>query len=737
MIPAKGNFVSVNYQYLYLMFRSTLVFFILLTTQFLSAQNLITGRVCNKKGNPVPGTNVYIDKTYDGASTDVNGVFSFKSNTSGKQTLVVSCIGFVTSRLSKPVKDMQNLQIRLKESVNSLNAVMITAGTFSAGDNTKISVLKPIDVVTTAGAAGNYIAAFKTLPGTTTVGESGELFIRGGNSYESQTFIDGMRVFKPYTASANNNPSRARYSPMLFKGTTFSTGGYSAEYGQALSGVLLLDTKDNPIEESSEISIMTVGAGLGQVIKKDKDALTVNASYTNLAPYNKLNASKQEWEKLPEKISGEAVYRHQFNKGLLKFYTAYDKTQFHILQKGIDYAEKLSYNTKEKDLYLNTSYNGSISETWLLKAGASYSNNHNKEKIDSISISNKEKNGHIKFKLKHVPNENIKLSIGTEYFFTDANKNISLSNPTWEQNYNLKNQLAAIFTESNILFTKNTALTVGLRGEYADYSESFHFSPRISVGQKISEHGQLSFAWGEFYQLPQNKNLQLSKSLKEEKSQQYLFNYHYNNDKRILRAELYYKKYTDLMKYELTDNNSPSNFNNTGSGYAQGLDLYWKDEKTFKNFEYWISYSYLDTKRDYKAFPEKAASNFSNKHNLSVVGKYWIGKLRSLIGISYNFASGRPYNDPNSAKFMSRETQNYNNLSLNWSWLISQQTIFYCSATNILGHNNIYNYDYSNKPNSAGQFERQAITPDTKHFFFAGLFITISKNKKKNQLKNL
>ncbi|MRT94142.1 carboxypeptidase-like regulatory domain-containing protein, partial [Ancylomarina sp. 16SWW S1-10-2] len=213
------------------MLRFILIFCILLTTQFISAQNLISGQVYDKKGNPIPGANIYIENTYDGASSDIDGFFSFRSKTMGNQTLVVSCIGFITTKLSKKVDDMQNLQIQLKESVNTLNAVVITAGTFSAGDNSKISALKTLDVLTTAGAAGSYIAAFNALPGTSTVGESGELFIRGGNSSESQTFIDGLKVSKPYSASANNTPSWGRYSPTLFKGMTFSTGGYSAEYG--------------------------------------------------------------------------------------------------------------------------------------------------------------------------------------------------------------------------------------------------------------------------------------------------------------------------------------------------------------------------------------------------------------------------------------------------------------------------------------------------------------------------
>jgi len=719
------------------MLQRFLFLFILLSSELLSAQIHISGRVCDKEGNPVPGANVYIDKTYDGASTDTNGAFNFKSNTSGEQTLVVSCIGFITSKLSKNVKDMQNLQIRLKESINTLNAVVITAGTFSAGDNSKLTALKTMDVLTTAGAAGNYIAAFNSLPGTSTLGESGELYIRGGNSRESQTFIDGLKVFNPYSSTANNIPSRGRYSPNLFKGMTFSTGGYSAEYGQALSGILLLDTEDIPVEEKTDISIMSVGASVGKVIKEDKDALSLNTSYTNLTPYYKLNPSRYEWEKSPESLSGEAVYRHQFEKGLFKFYTGYGYTNYQLLQKNIDYPEKINYKTQELDLYINSTYKGTLSEKWVLTTGASFATNDNKERVDAKKLRTKENNGQLKFKLKYIPSESINLSMGAEYFFTATETRISLKDPLWKQNENLNNQLAAAFSESNIYFSKNTVLTAGVRAEFNDYNNQIQLAPRLSIAQKISQYSQVSFAWGEFYQLPENSTLIEQKKLKEEKSQQYLFNYQYNKNSRLLRTELYYKKYSNLIKYEQTDKYTSANYNNGGYGYAKGIDILWKDDKSIKNMEYWISYSYLDTERNYEDYPEQAEINFSNKHNLSVVGKYWISALRSQVGFSYKFASGRAYNDPNETEFMGKRTKHYSNLSLNWAFLISQQTIFYCSATNVLGQNAIFNYEYSREPNSAGQFERQAIKPSTKHFFFAGLFITLSKNKKKNQLENL
>jgi len=58
-------------------------------------------------------------------------------------------------------------------------------------------------------------------------------------------------------------------------------------------------------------------------------------------------------------------------------------------------------------------------------------------------------------------------------------------------------------------------------------------------------------------------------------------------------------------------------------------------------------------------------------------------------------------------------------------------------VNNVLGFNNISNYQYANAPNSEGFFDRRAITPPADSFFFVGFFWTISDDNKSNQLDNL
>ena len=148
-------------------------------------------------------------------------------------------------------------------------------------------------------------------------------------------------------------------------------------------------------------------------------------------------------------------------------------------------------------------------------------------------------------------------------------------------------------------------------------------------------------------------------------------------------------------------------------------------------------YSYLDTQRDYKNYTNKVTPSFAAAHTLSLVTKYWINDLRSQVGFSHTFTSGRPYNNPNESVFMNGKTKVYNNLSFNWAYLISQQKILYFSVTNVLGTQNVYGYEYANTPNTNGIYDRKAITPTADRFFFVGFFWTISQDKKDNQLKNL
>jgi len=267
--------------------------------------------------------------------------------------------------------------------------------------------------------------------------------------------------------------------------------------------------------------------------------------------------------------------------------------------------------------------------------------------------------------------------------------------------------------------------------------EQFTFSPRASFAYKTGKKSQLSLAYGDFYQNPGNDFLKFSQDFEAQKTQHYIANYQYSNKGRIFRAEAFRKEYTSLVTFDTEIAGLDSTFGNNGDGFAQGLDIFWRDNTSIKNVDYWLSYSFLDSERQYLNYPEQARAPFANTHNLSVVGKYFIEDWKSQVGLSYQYASGRSFTNPNLDGFLQDQTKAFNSLSINWAYLLSPQKILYASVNNILGFNNINGFQFSNTPNSNGQFDSRALRPAADQFFFVGFFWTISDDKKSNQLDTL
>ena len=702
------------------------------------AQTQISGRVADSADRPIAGANVYLQGSYEGASTDGEGRFEFGTHRSGTQTLVVSILSFQTHYQSGEVSAMKGLEIKLQETVSALSGVTLTAAAFLAGDNSKASALKPLDIVTTAGAAGDFVAALGTLPGTATINEDGRLFVRGGMARETQVFIDGLRVFQPFTASADNLPVRGRFSPFLFKGINFSTGGYSAEYGQALSSVLLLNTTDVPLEERTDIGIMSVGASLGHTEIWGDRSLALNTSYINLAPYQALLPANLgvHWDRPYESLSGEAVFRSKGERGLLKFYTGFNHSDLALGREDINSQGFVPLEMANDNLYFNSSYKHFFGNHWSLVPGASIAWDRQATSFDGNRMDTWERASHLKLVAGKKFSNRWDLRLGTEYFLSHFRQSIAQRiGTTLESGH--RERLWASFVETTVFLGKGFGLKLGLRGEGGPLLGPYRLSPRLALAQKTGKNGQFALAYGDFHQSPGPEILQFDRDLGMEKASHYILNYQYSGQGRTFRVETFFKQYDHLVKYDGPMPGPFSVFNNSGEGYAQGLDLFFRDDRSIDNLHYWVSYSLLDTQRDFRDYPQRATPNFAPRHSLSVVTKYWIGSIRSQVGLTYSHGSGRPYDDPNRESFMQERTRSHNALDLGWAYLIDQQKILYFSVNNVLGFKNIGNYQYEDQPGDNGRFDRRAIGPDADRFFFVGFFWTLSSDGKGNQLDNL
>ena len=705
----------------------------------LIAQTQITGSVQDKKGEAIIGSNVMIVGNYDGTSTDINGQFTFKTFEEGSQQVQFSFIGYKNT--TQPVEltgDPVHLDIVLEVSVNKLSAVVITAGSFNASEDGNREVLKALDIATTAGATADISGALNTLPGTQKVGESGRLFVRGGAGYETKTFIDGMAVLNAYSPSAPSTPSRGRFSPFMFSGTSFSTGGYSAEYGEALSSALILETKGIGEVDRGDISIMSVGGGYAHTKSWNNSSLSAKVEYIDISPYIKLVPQKIEWQKAPKTISANYAYRLKTSKtGILKIYGNLDKSSFQLRRPTIDDEQIKQYVDLSNGYhYINTSYREILTDRWSIKSGFSFTRQNEDIQLDDALVDQIEQGVHAKVVLDHDISDQISVRFGTEILTNSFDEKVEqrdavLSDLSYDQ------LLSASFIESEQYWSNNIATKVGVRSTYNRYIHQWNFDPRISLAYKTGEYSQMSLAFGRFHQEAQSNWLKVNQSLDPEQATHYIANYQIVKNKRTFRVEGYFKQYRDLVKYDEMDMFNPIAYTNHGSGFAKGLDVFWRDNKSLKGTDYWISYSYLDTERDYLSFIESGVPSFASKHNVSVVYKKFFQSIKSMVGATYSFTSGRFYHNPNLVGFQNSQTKAYQDLSFNISYLMRSNVVIHGSVTNVLGFENVFGYEYGEELNAEGLYNARAIKQPAPRFIFLGIFITLSKEKALNQMPNL
>ncbi|MBE9466757.1 MAG: TonB-dependent receptor [Bacteroidetes bacterium] len=703
---------------------------------FLSAtafsQTTITGKITDKKGNLLCGSNIFFKNTYIGVSADANGKYLITTDLTGKQTIVVSFIGYKSFE-KEAVLDKSNISLDfvLKEKPNSLNTVNITAGVFEASDEKKGVALKPLDIVTTASSVGDIYGALRTLPGVQTVGEDGRLFVRGGESYETKNFIDGMLVqnSNAYSSSMPDLPSRGRFSPNLFKGTSFNSGAYSAEYGQALSSALILKTEGLAEKTQTGLSLLTIGTGISHTKRWDNTSLSVSSGYNNLQPYYNAVNQDVDWEKYPESLTGTVIFRQKVrDEGMLKMFSTFGKDNAAMLFHNIDNNDStILINRKNNNNYLNTTYND-VYNDWLVKAGVSYSSNFDNIDLAKDNLKDKEQTLQSRFTLSNQVTDFVKIKFGGDFLNKKYNQDYfqNFNSNTYSNSFDDNN--SAFFVETNLQVNSLLAARVGARFEYSSLLNKTNIAPRFSLSVKISKHSQLSLATGIFYQTPQNDYLRFNHNLDFEKAYHYVLNYQIMTKHRTFRVEGYYKDYDNLVKYETGNSSLASSYNNSGDGYARGIDVFYRDKKILKYGDFWVSYSLLDTERDFKNYPKSAVPTFVSKHNLAVVYKYFIMKINTQVGFTYSLSSGRTYYNPNTVDFLSDKTKAYQDLSFSASYLTTIMncfTIVHFSVSNVLANDNVFGYRYGTVQNTDGSYNSRAVTPMAKRFLLLAVFVSI------------
>ncbi|MNK17809.1 hypothetical protein D3C87_360060 [compost metagenome] len=721
------------------------------------AQITISGKV-TFKNKALKDINITLKDTYDGATSDANGNYSFTTTESGNQVLVFSGNNYESIEIPVNIEG-KNLSVpaNLKSQINEINAVVITAGSIEASDKKRATaLLTPLDIYTTAGADGQISSALGYLPGVQKVGETEGLFVRGGTGAETKIFMDGNLINNYFTNSVPGIAGRDRFNTSLFKGNIFSSGGYSAVYGQALSSVLILESVDLPETTSFDFGVSPIFLSANyQKLNQNKTASWgVAGGYSNLGLMGKLFNFNTDFGKYPQGYGFDGNFRIKTKKGgFIKYYGSVDQNQLSVesesLEKDFD---RNNVSLKGQNMYHNLSYKEKFGK-YLVNIGGSYTFNSNDLNFANLLNGMEINQTKINSQSNYI---NGKLVVEKKVGINTLRAGVEFNNADEKMNYgfyekNYKDLISSAFAETDLIFTNDLSAKIGARTEHSSYLDRWNFSPRVALAYRISKNWTTSLAYGMFYQNPESRYL-ISNNFDFQRADHYIFQVQKNADGRNLRFEAFYKNYDELIKTSSISNessSSPNNQytqfadNNSGGGFAKGIELFWRDKKTFKDIDYWITYSYLDSKRDFLNYPFSLAPNFASKHTLNVVAKKFIMDWKTGFNMSYTYAKGRPYYDiiSNNGENILRNQGKLKdfsglNFSVNYVPSVGKKdsksfTVFVLSINNILGNKNVYGFNYSADGNT-----RTTVRPPVNTFVFVGVFVSFGVDKTNDAINN-
>nr|WP_276904287.1 SusC/RagA family TonB-linked outer membrane protein [Pedobacter kyonggii] len=235
--------------------------------QIYGQTSLISGKITDASGLPIPGISVKVKGTAVGTSSDAKGIFSIKS--ANPAILVFSGIGYATKEFA--YSGQSNITITLSEDQQSLNEIVVTALgvkrekrnlTYSSQEvkGEQLTQTKEPNLV---NALAGKVSGVQITSSSGTPGSSSRIVIRGANSLygnnEALMVIDGIPVNNDETGNLNSGPGTNRIAdldPNIIESINVLKGGAAtALYGSdGAKGVIIITTKAGSLNKKPGIS---------------------------------------------------------------------------------------------------------------------------------------------------------------------------------------------------------------------------------------------------------------------------------------------------------------------------------------------------------------------------------------------------------------------------------------------------------------------------------------------------
>ena len=223
----------------------------------------LKGSVIDADNQPIELALVRIAGTTTGTTTNLEGRYELKINSADSVVVVFSCLGYKNEEhLLKNPKGEIKLNVQLQKKSINLNEVVVTEFQKQQGTMQKI---KASDMQLMPNTSGGIEGMLATFAGVNSSNElSSQYSVRGGNFDENIVYINGIEIYRPLLVRSGQQEGMSVINPDLVSSISFSSGGFSAEYGDKMSSVLDIQYKrPEALEVSLSGSFLGATASVG------------------------------------------------------------------------------------------------------------------------------------------------------------------------------------------------------------------------------------------------------------------------------------------------------------------------------------------------------------------------------------------------------------------------------------------------------------------------------------------
>ena len=685
-------------------------------------ETVIRGVVTDLDGRPLADVQVYVQGSQTLEATDSRGRFVLRTGETGSGVLIAFAPGFWSSETVLTLDGAaQDVELVL-EPANLAETVEVAA---PAPEDAAPSVqaFEPLDVVRLPGAQADVMLFVQNLAGVNQLNDEAGLFVRGGDSNEVLTTLDEAVLYHPYRYETVTGGIRGTVAPFLTSDIAFSSGGFPARYGNALSGVLEMRGLGRPAAPAGGASLALTGvSGNASLPVRAGGGVRVSGNWSETGPMFRMNRSPRAFTRHPDSHDVNVSGHYESPAlGSVKVFGMSLRENVGIEIERESYRGLLESANANDLAYLR--WDRISPGGWRAAVTVAATEYRSDTRAGALDLEQGDRRRSWRADLSRIT------TAGTLRFGTDGSRSrhaftgsaphtsVDLGGVRGVSSFDVAfdDWHAGAYAE----FEGGPGVVVpnlGVRVDRFHRTGATTIDPRLSLLVRIGKRQRLRVAWGIYHQAPGAGSYYGSyrgwAALRPMKAYHWVGGYEYasTDDSLQLRAEAYFKRYRDLpLEY-------PAGvFSSAGYGAAHGFDLHAR--KRWRNLSVEAVYGWLRTRRRWTSTVEASrgfdvpetgtwAPHFAIPHGLRATVAVEMTDTVTASA-SWRTASGRPFTPVVDARIGERgyvpvygainsdRAPRYERLDLGIDVVTPFGPILFAAVTNALGRHNVLDYAYS------------------------------------------